>query len=83
MSMGFRDPEWFNRAFLSKQAWRLVTSPDLLLTRILNAHYFPRSSFFTNDLGDRPSLTLRSILSTRESLTPGLRMWIGNSVTVG
>lgn len=31
----------FNLAMLAKQAWRLVTEPNLLLCRILKARYFP------------------------------------------
>lgn len=39
--MGFRNLESFNNALLAKQAWRLVTSPDILLSRIIKARYFP------------------------------------------
>lgn len=55
--MGFRGLECFNLAMLAKQAWRLVTEPDLLLCRILKARYFPWGSFFTADVGERPLLT--------------------------
>lgn len=39
--MGFRDLECFNLAVLSKQALRLITAPNLLLSQILKAKYFP------------------------------------------
>lgn len=78
--MGFRDLECFNLAMLAKQAWRLVTEPDLLLPRILKAKYFPHGSFFTAEYGDRPSLTWRGILAARSALSLGLRRIICNGL---
>lgn len=71
--LGLRDLECFNLALLAKQAWRIITCPNSLLARILKARYFPRESFFTAELGERPSLTWRSIRSARSALQPGLR----------
>lgn len=55
--LGFRDMESFNLALLAKQAWRITTSPELLLSKIIKARYFPNSSFFLADVRDRPSQT--------------------------
>lgn len=76
--MGFRDLESFNLALLTKQAWRITTSPNLILSRILKAKYFPRTSFLLAELGERPSLTWRSILAARPYLELGMRRRIGN-----
>lgn len=65
---------------LAKQAWRLVTALDLLLSRIMKARYFPRGSFFTADVGDRASLTWRSIVAARAGFSSGLRKRIGNGL---
>lgn len=78
--MGFRDLECFNVALLTKQAWRLVTVPETLLARIIKARYFPRANFLTAEVGERPSLTWRSILRARSSLESGLRRRIGNGL---
>lgn len=78
--MGFRDLECFNLAILAKQAWRVVTELKLLVSRILKALYFSHNTFFTADLGDRPSLTWRSILPARPGLFQGLRRRIGNGL---
>lgn len=79
--MGFRDIESFNLALLTKHAWRITTNLDLLLSMILKAKYFPRSSCFLAELGERPSLTWRSILSTKTFLEAGLRRRIGNAAS--
>lgn len=71
--MGIRD-----MALLTKQAWRITTNPDLLVSRILKARYFPTTSFFLAEVGESPSLTWRSIVSTRAILESGLRRRIGN-----
>ncbi|KAL0415808.1 UNVERIFIED_CONTAM: hypothetical protein Slati_3412700 [Sesamum latifolium] len=45
-SLGFRELQSFNSAFLAKQAWRLATKPHCLLSKILKARYFPKISIF-------------------------------------
>lgn len=76
--VGFRDMASFNLALLAKQAWRIITLPDLLLTRILKVRYFPSSFFFVADLGELPLLTWRSTLLARPHLEAGLKKRIGN-----
>ncbi|KAL0410965.1 UNVERIFIED_CONTAM: hypothetical protein Slati_3686200 [Sesamum latifolium] len=44
--LGFRDMRCFNRALLAKQAWRIATETDCLLSRTIKAKYFPFSSFW-------------------------------------
>lgn len=39
--IGFRDLKAFNLALLAKQAWRIVTRPHSLPSRIFRAKYFP------------------------------------------
>jgi hypothetical protein len=42
--MGFKDLIMFNQALLAKQAWRLITCPNSLCTRVLRAKYYPRGN---------------------------------------
>lgn len=55
--LGFRDMEAFNLSMLGKQGWKLVHDPNFLLTRILNAKYFPRKGFLEAGIGHNPSYT--------------------------
>ena len=41
--LGFRDLHLFNLAMLSRQAWRLLTSPNTLCGQVLKSRYFPNS----------------------------------------
>ncbi|KAK6131016.1 hypothetical protein DH2020_035243 [Rehmannia glutinosa] len=74
--LGFKDLRIFNLAMLGKQAWRLLTQPSSLLARVLQAKYYPSSSFMGARLGNRPSWTWRSIMEGRRLLLVGCRKQI-------
>ncbi|XP_012837869.1 PREDICTED: uncharacterized protein LOC105958402 [Erythranthe guttata] len=76
--MGFRHLRSFNLAMLAKQVWRIVTNPELLLSRLLRAKYFPSGNFWSTPMGLRPSVTWRSLLLARLHVKDGLRFCIGN-----
>lgn len=80
--MGFRDPSCFNLALLAKQVWRLMTNEQALVSRVLQANYFPNGSFLDATLGSNPSWTWRSILEGRGVLKEGIRKRIGNGKQV-
>ncbi|XP_027124310.1 uncharacterized mitochondrial protein AtMg00310-like [Coffea arabica] len=42
--LGFRNLQCFNKALLGKQIWRLIRYPNLLVSRILKAKYYPKNS---------------------------------------
>ncbi|KAK9666515.1 hypothetical protein RND81_14G190200 [Saponaria officinalis] len=78
--LGFRDYQKFNRALLGKQAWRLITNDDCLMSRVIGSKYFPNSSFLESNLGANPSYTWRGIWEAREVVKLGLRKRIGNGL---
>ena len=43
--IGFRGLECFNQALVAKQAWRILSQPTCLMSKILRAKYFIRSSY--------------------------------------
>lgn len=76
--LGFRDIEQFNQYFLAKHAWRVCSSPNSLLARLLHHRYFKRSSFMDCSVGTRPSFAWRSRLHGRDLLKQELLKHIGN-----
>ncbi|KAA3474146.1 reverse transcriptase [Gossypium australe] len=76
--MGYRDLSFFNKALLTKQAWRLFAQPDCLLAKVLKARYFPFTNFLSARIGSYPSFTWRSICGARELIADGLLWRIGN-----
>jgi len=75
---GFKDLQCFNQALLAKQASRLHTDSDSLLSQILKSRYYMNSDFLSATKGTRPSYAWQSILYGRELLVSGLKKIIGN-----
>ncbi|KAL0438970.1 UNVERIFIED_CONTAM: hypothetical protein Slati_2380000 [Sesamum latifolium] len=76
--LGLRDLRAFNIAMLAKQFWRLLTNPTSLTARLIQARYYPGLSILDADLGTRPSLTWRSIFSTKAIIQVGYRWRSGD-----
>ncbi|KAL0356019.1 UNVERIFIED_CONTAM: putative mitochondrial protein [Sesamum radiatum] len=49
--VGFRTLKAFNLALLAKQAWRLITYPDSLLSQIMKAKYYRSQISFEQNVG--------------------------------
>ncbi|KAL9686042.1 hypothetical protein QQ045_023497 [Rhodiola kirilowii] len=60
--LGFKDLKCINLAFLAKQAWRIYTQPDLLVSKIYKAKYCHNSDMFFCSVGYEPSFCWRSIV---------------------
>ncbi|KAL9670481.1 hypothetical protein QQ045_008034 [Rhodiola kirilowii] len=69
--LGFRELEKMNMALLAKQARRIVSKPDLLVSRVFKAKYFPNSDLFNATGGARPSYAWRGIAAARDVLKSG------------
>ena len=80
--MGFRNLQAFNLAMLAKQAWRLLTRPDSLISRIYKARYFPHSDVLNAHMGCNPSYAWHSIHSSLIVICRGKRWWVGNGKTI-
>ncbi|KAK9749366.1 hypothetical protein RND81_02G121000 [Saponaria officinalis] len=70
----------FNNALLSKQCWRILTTDDSLVSRVLKGKYFPRSNFWEAATKGRCNYTWRSLMSAKVLLDRGARKIIGNGV---
>jgi len=75
--MGFKGLKTFNMAMVGKQAWKLVSSPKSLITRLLKAKYFSRSDHFGASIGHNPSYVWCSIWSVKDVIRRGFHWSIG------
>uniref|UniRef100_A0A2N9FZ97 Reverse transcriptase zinc-binding domain-containing protein n=1 Tax=Fagus sylvatica TaxID=28930 RepID=A0A2N9FZ97_FAGSY len=81
--MGFRDLQFFNQALLAKQGWRILTSPDTLLHKVLKCKYFPNCSFMEATIPSHSSyMWRRSIAQSRDITRRGSRWRIGDGTRV-
>ncbi|XP_027076996.2 uncharacterized protein [Coffea arabica] len=76
--LGFKDLEAFNIALLGKQVWRLLTQPNLLVSKVLKARYFPKESIFNCKVPANASWTWKGLMGTRKFMEGGIRRRIGN-----
>ncbi|XP_019171070.1 PREDICTED: uncharacterized protein LOC109166632 [Ipomoea nil] len=75
--LGFKDLRTFNLAMLGKQAWRMLTNTDSLVSRVYRARYYPKHTFYKASLGNNPSFYWRSIMAAKEVVCGGVRRRIG------
>lgn len=64
--LGFRNLICFNKALLGKQIWRMLRFPNLLVSKILKAKYFPKDSILNCKIPKNSSWFWQSIMSARE-----------------
>jgi hypothetical protein len=75
--LDFCDFECFNKAFLAKQGWRMITEPNSLCTRVLKVRYYKEGDFLSASCPKRASYTWRSIVYGQDLLREGLVWWVG------
>ena len=80
--MGFKSLRAFNLAMIGKQAWKMVTNSDALITKLLKAKYYPHSDFFSASLGHNPSYVWRSLWNTRDFIKRDLKWSIGTGENI-
>jgi hypothetical protein len=80
--MGFRDLTCFNKALLAKQVWRMWSSSDSLIARIMKSKYFPYCSILKAKVKKKSSFAWRSIQGSCALIKEGLVWRIGNGQKV-
>ncbi|CAL1369261.1 unnamed protein product [Linum trigynum] len=75
--LGFRSFRDFNLALLAEQAWRLLTHPESLWSRLLKGLYFPRGNFPTTKKGSKPSWIWASLWESKKVIDLGAIRVIG------
>ncbi|CAM8943394.1 unnamed protein product [Rhodiola kirilowii] len=69
--LGFKDFKCINLAFLAKQAWRIYSQPELMISKIYKAKYCHSSDMLYCNAGYKPSFCWRSIVKGFELLRAG------------
>lgn len=75
--MGFRDFKDFNLALLGKHGWRLLSTPQSLVSRLYKTRYFPKGNFLEATLGNNPSYIWRSLMAAKGTVADGARWQVG------
>ncbi|CAN1315043.1 Transposon TX1 uncharacterized 149 kDa protein [Linum perenne] len=80
--LGFRSFQSFNQALLAKQSWRILTQPELLISRLYKGKYFQSTTFLKARKRARPSNGWQGILHGRDLLLSGLIVQLGSHPTL-
>ncbi|CDP09717.1 unnamed protein product [Coffea canephora] len=76
--LGFRELQNFNKALLAKQVWRVISKPNLLVSKVLRAKYFHKESIFKCKIPKCASWIWQSLMNVRDFVRKGTRRKIGN-----
>lgn len=80
--MGFRNLQDFHLALLAKQLWRLISQPNLLMSKILRAKYFPQGGLLNAVAHDQASWLWKSWLGAKKIMQLGLRFQVGDGKSI-
>ena len=80
--MRFKGLKAFNMAMLGKQAWKILTQPDSLITKLFKAKYFLNSDYFTARVGHNPSYVWKSLWSVKDVVRNGFKWSIGTGTRI-
>lgn len=75
--LGFKDIIAFNLVMLAKVGWRLICNPTSMLAKVLQAKYYPSSTFLDAVVGRGTSWGWKGILQGRKILEAGYSMEVG------
>ena len=76
--MGFKDLEAFNKTLLGKQIWRLLSSPNPLVNKVLKDKYDSKVNIFRPMIPKNTSWIWKELMEARDLVKKGLRKRIGN-----
>ena len=76
--MGFRDFRDFNLAMLGNQAWRFLTKPNSLVSKVYKARYFLNKNYLDSSAGHNPSFVWRSIWKAGDVVKAGVHWVVGS-----
>lgn len=76
--LGFKSLYGFNIALSGKHIQKCIEQPDLLVSRLLKARYFPGDHILNATKGQGSSFIWQGIWQAKEALGKGFRWVVGN-----
>ncbi|CAA0807622.1 Ribonuclease H-like superfamily protein [Striga hermonthica] len=76
--MGFKCLVSFNQALISKQLWRLLKNPDILMSKVLKSKYYPSCSLWEAQHKTADSWLWSTWLKSRNFLRKGVLQNVGD-----
>lgn len=80
--LNFRDLQHFNKALLAKQVWRMISKPNLLVSRVIKNRYAHQISLLHAPIKSNSSIIWKGFVWARELLLVGLRKRVGNGLAI-
>ncbi|KAK6136739.1 hypothetical protein DH2020_029567 [Rehmannia glutinosa] len=80
--LGFHELQTFNDALITKQLWRIITKPNLLVSKFLKAKYFPDGGLLDVKISQSVSWLWRCWMAARTFLRRGLRYEVCNGKSI-
>lgn len=80
--LGFKNLRAFNEGMLGKQAWKFMTEPHNIVTRLFKAKYFNKCDFLDSKIGHNPSYVWRSIWGAKRVVSEGYKWSIGSGTDI-
>lgn len=80
--LGFHEIQKFNDALLTKQLWRLITQPNLLMSRVLKAKYFPSGGLLKASANSNSSWPWKCWMRAKYVLEMGLKYYVGDGKSI-
>lgn len=67
---------------VGKQAWKLMTSLDSLITKLLTVKYYPNGDYFGASITHNLSYAWKGLKSVRDVVNRGMKWSIGTGKTI-
>ncbi|KAK6139898.1 hypothetical protein DH2020_026343 [Rehmannia glutinosa] len=80
--LGFKDLQDFNLALIAKQLWRVLSEPNLLMSKVIKGRYFPNGDLMSVQPHSYDSWLWRNWMKAIKIMRLGVRFAVGTGETI-